>query len=105
MNPSVRKVLNLIGMAMKSGNLVSGEFSTEKAIKDGKTVLVIIATDASDNTKKKFTNMCIHYKVPIYFFCERDLLSSAIGKRNRASLGLLDKGLGDGIKKQLETII
>ena len=29
--------------------------------------LVIVAEDASDNTKKKFQNMCDFYEVPIYF--------------------------------------
>ena len=48
------KVLSLIGLAMKAGQVVSGEFSVEKCIKSGKAKLVIIATDASENTKKKF---------------------------------------------------
>ena len=50
------KLLSLIGIAMKAGKLVSGEFSTETAIKSGKAYLVIITGDASKNTVKKFTN-------------------------------------------------
>ena len=45
------RILNLIGLAMKAGKVVSGEFSVEKCIKSGKARLVIIATDASENTK------------------------------------------------------
>ena len=52
------KILSLLGLAAKGRNLVSGEFSTEKAVKEGKAALVIVSSDASDNTKKKFTNMC-----------------------------------------------
>ena len=38
-------------MATKAGKLLSGEFSVEKAIKQRKVKLVIVAGDASDNTK------------------------------------------------------
>ena len=46
------KVLSMLGLAAKAGSVVSGEFSTEKAVKEGKAYLVIVAGDASDNTKK-----------------------------------------------------
>ena len=52
------KILSLIGLATKAGRTVSGEFSTEKEVKSGRAALVIVADDASDNTKKKFKNMC-----------------------------------------------
>ena len=61
------KILSLIGLATKAGRTVSGEFSTEKEVKSGRAALVIVADDASDNTKKKFKNMCDFYHVPIYF--------------------------------------
>lgn len=51
MSPEEKKVFNLIGIATKSGKLVSGEFSTEKAVKEHKAAFVIVANDASDNTK------------------------------------------------------
>lgn len=102
MNPETKKVYNLIGIATKSRNLVSGEFSTEKAVKEHRASLVIVAEDSSDNTKKMFTNMCTYYKVPIYIFGEKNELGHAIGKENRASLALLDKGLADAIERELK---
>lgn len=97
-----KKIFSLIGIAMKSRNIVSGEFSTEKAVKEHKADLVIIAEDASDNTKKMFTNMCTYYEVPIYIFGEKIELGHAMGKEYRASLALLDKGLADAIEKELK---
>lgn len=44
----------MISIAAKSGNVVSGEFSNEKAVKTGKAFLVIVADDSSDNTKSIF---------------------------------------------------
>ena len=32
------KVLSMLGIAAKSGSVVSGEFSTEKAVKEGRSI-------------------------------------------------------------------
>lgn len=95
------KILSLIGLAMKAGKVVSGEFSTEKAVKSGHACLVIISEEASDNTKKKFQNMCTYYEVPIYFYGTKIDLGIAIGKEFRASLAVTDQGLSTAIEKQL----
>ena len=87
-----RKVLNLIGLATKAGKTASGEFSTEKAVKAGKASLVIVSEEASDNTKKMFTNMCTYYKVPIYLFGTKEELGHAMGQEFRASLSVEDAG-------------
>ena len=42
------KVLSLVGLATRAGKTVSGEFSTEKSVKTGKSFLVLVAEDASD---------------------------------------------------------
>lgn len=96
------RVLSLVGLATKAGRTVSGEFSTEKAVKSGEAYLVIVSEEASGNTKKKFRNMCEYYKVPLYFFGMKDELGRAMGKEFRASLAILDEGLGNALKKQLE---
>ncbi len=102
MSQILKKVFSLLGIATKSNNLVSGEFLTEKAVKEHKAALVIVAEDASNNTKKMFTNMCEFYKVPIYFCGTKNELGHAMGKEFRASLAILDKGLADAIEKQLK---
>ena len=66
------KVLSLLGLATKAGKVASGEFSTEKSVKSGRGFLVLVADDASQNTKKKFQNMCDFYEVPIYFIADKE---------------------------------
>ena len=97
------RVRSLLGLAMKAGKLVSGEFLTEKAVKTGKAALVIAAEDASDNTKKMFTDMCTYYKVPLYFWGKKEDLGAAIGRDYRASLALTDAGFGDAVVKQIKS--
>ena len=97
------KVLSLIGLATKAGQTASGEFMTEREVKTGRAALVIVAGDSSDNTKKKFRDMCEFYKVPIYFYGDKDTLGHAMGKEFRASLAILDEGFAKGILKELKS--
>ncbi|MBO5484495.1 MAG: ribosomal L7Ae/L30e/S12e/Gadd45 family protein [Lachnospiraceae bacterium] len=96
------KVLNLIGLAQKAGKVVSGEFMTEKAVKSGGAALVVLAEDASDNTKKKFGNMCEFYEVPLRVHAVKDYLGHAMGKELRASLAVTDEGLAQAIMKKMD---
>jgi ribosomal protein L7Ae-like RNA K-turn-binding protein len=97
-----KKILGTLGLAMKAGNVVSGEFMTEKAIHDGTAGLVIVAEDASANTKKKFSNSCSFYHVPYAVFGDKDTLGKAIGKQFRASLAVTDRGFAKSIGKNLD---
>ena len=95
------KILSLIGLATKAGKIVSGEFSTEKSVKTGNGFLVVAAEDASENTKKKFRNMCSFYRVPIYFYGDKESLGRAMGKEYRACLAVQDENFAKAIMKEL----
>lgn len=97
------KALSLVSLATKAGKTASGEFCTGKEVKTGMAELVIVAEDASANTKKKFKNMCDFYEVPIYFYGDKDTLGHAMGKEFRATLAVTDAEFAKGIKKHLET--
>lgn len=94
--------LRMVGIATKAGRTASGEFMTENAIKSGKAALVILASDASDNTKKKFKNMCEFYDVPIRIYSTKDELGHAMGKEFRASMAVTDEGLAQTIMKKMD---
>ena len=96
------RILSLLGLSARSRNLVSGEFSTEKAVKAGKAELVIVSSDASDNTKKLFSDKCRFYGIPFYLSGTKAELGRAIGKEIRSSVAVMDKGLAETIIKRLE---
>ena len=98
----MNKILSMIGMAMKAGKVVSGEFSTEKAVKTGKAFLVIVSEAASDNTKKMFRNMCTFYEVPMYTYGTKDDLGHSMGKQFRASLAITEEGFAKSIEKRMK---
>ena len=95
------RVLSMIGLATKAGKTASGEFSVEKAVKGKKAYLVIVAADASDNTKKKFRNMCEFYEVPIYFYGVKEHIGNAMGKEQRSSMAILDEGFANAVSQRL----
>lgn len=100
-----KKILSLLGISQKAGYIASGEFLTEKSVKEKKSYLVIVASDSSGNTKKMFENMCSYYGVPIYYFSTKNELGHAMGKEFRASLSINDAGMAGAIKKQLKCIV
>lgn len=90
-------MFSYIGLAMKSGNLVSGGFATEKAIKDYKAKVVIAADDLSENSRKKYDQMCEYYHVPMLYYGTKEELGHAIGKEYRAVLAIVDQGLAKAV--------
>ena len=49
----MNKFLQLLGLAMRAGKVVSGEELVIREIRSGKAQLVILAEDAKKNTEKK----------------------------------------------------
>ena len=98
------KALAMLGMATKAGKVVSGEFSVEKAVKEGKAWLVLVAEDAPDNTKKSFTNMCEFYECDLVFYGKKENLGHAIGKEFRASVAITDENLAQAVKKKITLV-
>ncbi len=94
----------MLGLAAKAGKIASGEFSTEKAVKSRKAYLVIVAEDASDNTKKMFQNMCTFYRVPMYVYAGKESLGHCIGKQFRASLAVTDEGFSKSLESKLKLL-
>ncbi len=96
------KVLQLVGMAQRAHQVASGEFMTETAVKSSKACIVIVAEDASDNTKKQFRNMCDFYHVPYRLYGTKESLGHAIGKEMRASLSVTNEGLANEIMCKID---
>ena len=93
------RIASYIGLAMKAGRAASGEFAVEKSVKEGKAEAVIISTDASDNTKKKFYDMCRFYQVPVFEYLEKETLGHIVGRELRSCVSVNDAGLAKAILK------
>ena len=98
---AVDRVLSMIGLSAKAGKVKSGEFAVEQAVKGGKAYMVIVAEDASDNSKKSYRDMCTFYDVPIYFYGNKEDLGSCCGKEFRASVAIMDENLAKAVADKI----
>ncbi|MBQ4474094.1 MAG: ribosomal L7Ae/L30e/S12e/Gadd45 family protein [Lachnospiraceae bacterium] len=94
-------ILTYISLAQKAGKCASGEFSAEKAVKEHKAFCVIVAEDASANTRKLFQDKCAYRGIPCFIRFTKDELGRAIGKQSRASAAICDEGLARAIIERI----
>lgn len=93
---------SLLGLAKRAGKLVSGDATCLKAIRSGEAKLVIVAADASDNTKKKYRDKCRFYRTPLAFAGDRRAIGSALGRPEQVAVAIVDAGFARSIRTSLE---
>ncbi|MBO0482957.1 YlxQ-related RNA-binding protein [Candidatus Enterococcus courvalinii] len=96
-----QKAMNLLGLAMRAGKLVTGEELTIADIRRQKAKVVFVATDASDNTRKKIQDKSSYYKVPCFELFSEAEITQMIGKPRKV-FGVLDAGFAKKIKELIE---
>ena len=92
----------MIGIAKRAGRVMSGAYQVEQAVHKRQARLVIVAEDASENTRKLFTDKCLTYSVPCVFYSDKESLGRALGAKERSSAAVLDEGLAGAIVKKME---
>ena len=97
---SGKKLLSLLGFAARARALVFGTDQCRDEIRRGKLHLVIVAANASDNTKKRISDACKYYGCDMIVAPVDSLeLSNRIGKSaNIAVVGVTDVNFINGIK-------
>ena len=95
-----RKALNLLGIAQRARKLESGSPPVLTSLRSKQATLVVIADDASQNTKKQFLDKCEYYNIPSYIIFTKEEISHAIGKE-RTVCAFTDDGFAQSFKKLL----
>lgn len=99
----MRKVYSLLGLCKRAGKIAGGEVAAIEAIRGKKAFLVIVAEDASANTKKKFHNAAAYYEIPIIEFGTKSDLGRAIGEEIRAVLAVTESGFAQKLRMLTDT--
>lgn len=94
-----KKILGLIGLSARARKICFGADSVEEHVKKKKVKLILVATDSSERTKEKFKKISDENKIPIIITGEIETLSKAIGKSNKAIIGIEDINLANEIQK------
>ncbi|MBR6328405.1 MAG: ribosomal L7Ae/L30e/S12e/Gadd45 family protein [Lachnospiraceae bacterium] len=99
------RVIAMLSMAEKAGKIASGSFMAEKSIKSRRAFLVVLATDASENTKKSFFNACAYRNIPCFEYADSQALGNGIGKGYRKVLAVCDEGLAKSIIGRIKEVV
>lgn len=92
-----QRLMSLLGLAQKAGKIASGEVAMENAVRSGKARLILIAADASDNTRKGHGDLAKYYQVSYHEVLSKEQLGNSIGKPPRAALAVTDAGFSKAI--------
>ena len=82
-------------MLQELGKIVSGMDAVSEAVKKHKVKLVIIATDISEKSKENIKYVCTNNEVRTIELSNMEELGNAIGKKNRAIIGVTDKSFSE----------
>ena len=100
--PKEQRIINLLSMAQKAGRIVSGAFAVEQAVKKQQAVLVLLAEDAAEESKKKFTTLADKFAIPYAYCLDRETLGRCLGKDFRAVAAFLDDGFAKKLRQLME---
>lgn len=95
-----KNVLFALGLAQKAGKLASGDTAVQYAVKAGKAFVIILAEDASENSRKDIINMGKNYDTPVLTGLTKAELGQAIGKAQRTAIAVLDINFHKMISKE-----
>ena len=94
------KMLNLLGLAMRAGQVTSGDDMSEREIRSGRAALVLLDAGASDRTRDKYVTLCQGRGIRLHEV-SADALGRAIGKDGRI-VAVVKKG---PLAKQMATLL
>ena len=95
------KLLSFIGLGARAGKLVYGSEAGSRAVRCGKAYLVIVACDASENTKKLMRDKCVSNNVKLYQYSTIGELGNSVGKGRVSVISVRDKDFADSIIKKM----
>ena len=97
-----KNTLGVIGLAARARGIVIGTNQVLEAIRGRKAKLVLVASDASDNTKKTLKDKSSYYSTRLEVIdITTDELGKAVGHRNTASIAFTDFNFVKAYEKSL----
>lgn len=97
-----KRVLSLLGLALRGGNLAVGEESVETAVQTHSVRLILLAQDAAERTCRQAERMaergnCLLTTLPV----SKAELGGAFGRSSAAMAALTDIGLAAAVGRRL----
>ena len=92
----MKRMLNMLGLCMRAGRIISGEKACVQAVRAGGACAVVLDRAAAKNAVKAVTDACSYNEVPLVYAPEFEL-GDAIGKSGRMVAAITDPSMADRI--------
>ncbi len=92
----MKRMLNMLGLCMRAGKIISGEKACVQAVRMGSACAVVLDGAAAKNAVKSVTDACSYHEVPLVT-APPDELGYAIGKPGRMVAAITDPSMADRI--------
>jgi len=83
----------MLGIGRKGGNITIGFDAAVSDLEKNKSYLVIIASDASEKTKKNIRYYCERYNCEYIEYGEKEILGRSLGRKVVSVLSIRDKNI------------
>jgi uncharacterized protein len=98
----LERVLNLLGMARKSGQALSGSGLVLDTLRgQDPPALLLLADDISEGVASKLLDKAGQRGVPCYRLVDKDMLGHLLGKGERSAVALKKGRLAQALEKEL----
>ena len=96
------RILSLLGLSLRGGNLAVGEEPVDAAARAKDARLLLLAADSADNTRRRCEHMalagnCLWVRLP----CTKEQMGRALGRTSVALAAVTDIGLASALAKLL----
>lgn len=89
----MNKIYSMLGIAKKGGKISIGFDVACLDVKNKKSNLVLIASDASDKTKKNIIFFCDKYDIKYVEYGEKEILGKSLGRKVVSVLSVNDTNI------------
>lgn len=95
------RIYQMIALCQKARGLVAGEFACKKAVLEKEAKMVIVAIDASNNTKKLFGDKTSYRQMTCVQWGTKEKLGNILGKEPRAVIAIVDTNFATKISQMM----
>lgn len=97
-----KRILSLLGLALRGGNLAVGEEPVEAAARARDARVLLLAADAAENTRRRaehfaLAGQCLWLRTPF----TKEELGMALGRTSVALTAVTDTGLANAVVRRL----
>ncbi len=97
----MNKVYPMLGIAKKGGKVSIGFDATCLEVKNKKSKLVLIASDASEKTRENMQFICDKYDIKYVEYGEKEILGKSLGRKVVSVLSVNDINIASYLLKNI----